>query len=125
MAKITKKNPNMKKMILLVTIMPLNKNAIIIDLMEKYGVNYHLSFIGEGGATNEMLKMLGLTDSKRIITLSFIREDKAKECLDIVEDKINQLGLHAVAFCINLDSIIGLKNYLFLADLGGKTWKKN
>ena len=82
MAKITKKNPNMKKLILLVTIMPLNKNAIIIDLMEKYGVNYHLSFIGEGGATNEMLKMLGLTDSKRIITLSFIREDKAKECFD-------------------------------------------
>lgn len=125
MAKLSKKNNNMKKLVAIITIMPTNKNAVILDLIEKYGVNYHLSFLGEGSASNEILAMLGLRESKRIVTISFIREDRAKDCLDAIEDKINQLALHAIAFCVNLDSIIGLKNYLFLADLGGKAWKKN
>ena len=40
MAKLSKKNNNMKKLVAIITIMPTNKNAVILDLIEKYGVNY-------------------------------------------------------------------------------------
>lgn len=125
MKKEIKTTNSVKKLYLLVSILPVNKRDVFMDLTEKFNVNYHISFLGNGSASSEMLALLGLKESRRAVSMGFIREDKVKDCLDAIEDKINQLGIHAIAFALSLDRIMGLKNYLFLADLGGKTWKKN
>ena len=84
MKKEIKTTNSVKKLYLLVSILPVNKRDVFMDLTEKFNVNYHISFLGNGSASSEML-----------------------------------------ALPLSLDRIMGLKNYLFLADLGGKAWKKN
>lgn len=114
-----------KKLYLLVTILPLNKRDLFMDITEKYNVNYHIALQALGSASDEIINILGLKDMRRAVTLGFIREDKVKNCIDEIEDKINDLGIHGIAFSVPLLSIIGIRNYLFLADLGGQKWKKN
>ena len=114
-----------KKIELLVMILPSNKKDLFLDITERFNVNYHISLQAFGSASDEIVALLGLKDLTRVLTFSFIREDKVKGCLAVVEDKINQLGINGVAFSVKLDSIMGIKNYLFLADLGGQKWKKN
>ncbi len=124
--KMTGKTTNsIKKLMMIVTILPANKKDLFMDLTEKYNVNYHISFLGNGSANTEMLALAGLKDLSRSVTFGFAREDKVKEIIDAVEDKISQLGIHGIAFAIPLNSMMGMRNYLFLADLGGKSWKKN
>ncbi len=122
---MTKVQKSIKELYLLITILPINKRDLFMDITENYNVNYHISFLGNGSASEEILALTGLKDSKRAVTFGFIREDKIKDCLAAIEDKMNDLGIHGVAFSLPLNSIMGLKNYMFLADFGGKTWKKN
>ena len=85
--KKTKEN-NLKKLKLLITIMPHNKRSLFMNIIEQYDCNYHLSFQGMGVATNEIKDMLGLKDTHRDVLFSIIREDKVKDCLLEIEDKV-------------------------------------
>ncbi len=120
MEKEIKITQGIKKIYILVMILPVNKRDLFFDITERFAVNYHLSFMASGIASDEIVNLLGLGDLTKSLSLSFIREDNAKDCLDAIEDKINQIGIQAVAFTIPLDSLMGMSDYLFLADLGGQ-----
>ena len=117
--KKTKEN-NLKKLKLLITIMPHNKRSLFMNIIEQYDCNYHLSFQGMGVATNEIKDMLGLKDTHRDVLFSIIHEDKVKDCLLEIEDKVGLYKSGGIAFSVPFESIIGINNYLFLANLGGK-----
>ena len=115
-----KNNSNYKKLYLMISVVPHNKRSLIMDLIETYEVNYHVSFFGNGSASEDLKSMLGLTENNRDIILSIIREDRIKDCLLAIEDKLGNYKHGGIAFTIPLDSIIGVKNYLFLANGGEK-----
>lgn len=120
--KIQKKRSNAetpKKLFLLISILPHNKRSLLMDIIEEYEVNYHLSFFGRGVADEKVKEMLGLNDNHRDILFSVVREDKIKDCIARVEDKLLTLKAGGVAFAVPFESIIGIKNYLFCANLGG------
>lgn len=111
----------LKKLKILVCIVPQGKKEVIIDMLEEFEVNFSISFAGNGTSTNEALKMFGLENNNRDVVFSFIRENKIKDALLAVEDKFRKFKYHqSIAFSIPVKSIIGMQNYLFLSNLGGK-----
>ena len=111
----------LKKIKILVSIVPQGKKEVIMDLLEEFEVNFSISFPGNGTSTNEVMKMFGLENNNRDVIFSFIRENKVKDALLAVEDKFKKFKYHqSIAFSIPVKSIIGMQNYLFLSNLGGK-----
>ncbi len=111
----------LKKLKILVTIVPQGKKEVILDLLEEFEVNLSLTFNGSGTSTNELMRVLGLEHNDRDVILSFIRENKVKDAILAVEDKFKRFKYNqSIAFSIPLSSIIGMQDYLFLSNLGGK-----
>ncbi len=116
---MARKTEEYKKIKLLVSIIPPNKSSLFMDIIEKYEVNYHLKLQGESAISAEMREMLGLNEHHKDILLSFIRENEVKKCILELEDRFSNYKSGGIAFSIPLESIIGKRNYLFLANLGG------
>lgn len=114
------KNEDLKKLKILITIIPQGKSDLITDMLLEYEVNFSFTVNGKGTSTNDVLETLGLQDNNRDIVFSFIRENKVKDAILALEDKFRRFKYHqSVAFALPLFSIIGMQNYLFLSNLGG------
>lgn len=112
---------DLKKLKLLITIVPHGKKEVIIDLLENYDVNFSYSIRGKGTATEDLIEMLGLSDNSRDIIFSFIRAEKSKDAILALEDKFTKFKNNkSIAFTIPLTSVIGMQTYLFLSNLGGE-----
>lgn len=119
---MVKKIKNLKKLKLLITVVPEGKKEVILDLLEDYyKVNYSFCSQGKGTVPNELMDYLGLSSNERDVIFSFVRSDKAKDAILGLEDKFKKVGINqSMAFTIPLQSIIGMHNYLFLSNLGGE-----
>ena len=116
-------NPGIKKLKLLVTIVPRSRTLLFIDLLEQFEVNMQLVIYGKGTADSEMLNYLGLAESEKAVILSVIREDKIKEALYQINEKFDKVrNGKGIAYTIHMKSIIGVAAYQFLSN--NKTVKK-
>ena len=116
---------NLKKLKLLISIVPHGKKEVIIDMLEHYNVNFSFSTRGKGTASEDLMELLGLHDDYRDIIFSFIRADEASDALLALEDKFAKFKNHkSIAFTIPLSSVIGMQMYLFLSNLGGEYIEK-
>lgn len=114
-----KEDNGYKKLKIIISIVPRGKKEIFIDLVEKYESNISMNFFGKGIASEKVINSLGLDSNNKDVICSLIREDKVKDCLLELEDKIKALKhSDGIAFSIPLESIIGNRNYLFFANLG-------
>lgn len=112
---------DLKKLKLLISIVPHGKKEIITDLLENYDVNFSYSVRGKGTASEDLIEMLGFNDDYRDIIFSFIRAEKAGDAILALEDKFTKFKNHkSIAFTIPLSSVIGMQTYLFLSNLGGE-----
>lgn len=112
---------DLKKLKLLISIVPHGKKEIITDLLENYDVNFSYSVRGKGTASEDLIEMLGLNNDYRDIIFSFIRAEKAGDAILALEDKFTKFKNHkSIAFTIPLSSVIGMQTYLFLSNLGGE-----
>lgn len=112
---------NLKKLHLMLSFVPYKKQDIFMDIIEEFDVNFHLNIPVLEYVSNENIdNILGLYDNKKDLIISIIREDKIKDCLLALEDKYNIYKTKGYSICVPLESIIGIKNYLFFANLGGK-----
>lgn len=116
------KNRNdLKKLKVIVTVVPQGKREIITDLLEEYESNFSFSVKGKGTVPNEIMSMLGLDSNERDVIFSFVRSEKAKDAILALEDKFVKFKLNqSMAFSIPLQSMVGMQNYLFLSNLGGE-----
>ena len=121
-----KKKTDLKKLKLLVTVVPKGRKEVILDLLEDYySVNFSFVINGKGTVPNELMNMLGLVSNDREIIFSFVRAQKAKDAILGLEDKFKKFGIHqSMAFTTPLQSIIGMHSYLLLSDLGGEALGK-
>lgn len=118
---MNKKEKNLKKLKILVSIVPHGKKEIITDLLENFDVTFSFSTIGNGTSTNDFQDLLGLHNNNRDVIFSIIKENKVKDAILALEDKFKKFKYHqSIAFSIPIASIIGMQNYLFLSKLGGE-----
>jgi hypothetical protein len=128
--KTIKETPNkvtnathIKKVKLLVTIVNKSKATFYIDLLEQYEVNMQMVIYGKGTANTEMLNLLGIVESDKVVLFSFVREDKVNDILEVLTEKFDRIkNGKGIAYTISLNSIIGVSIYQFLAN--DKTLKK-
>ena len=94
-APVEKKNPQVnegfRKLKILVTVVNRSKTEFYMDLLSDFEVNFQTAVLAQGTARSETLYMLGLEDSDKSVIFSVIREDKAAEALQTLEDKFNAL----------------------------------
>ena len=120
-APVEKKNPQVnegfRKLKILVTVVNRSKTEFYMDLLSDFEVNFQTAVLAQGTARSETLYMLGLEDSDKSVIFSVIREDKATEALQTLEDKFHALkNGKGIAFTIPMSSVIGVAIYRFLSN---------
>ncbi len=106
-----------KKLKLLVTVVGRSKGEFYTDFLSQFDVNFQCVLLAQGTAKSEMLYMLGLEDSDKSVILSVVREDKATEALQALEDKFQTIkNGKGIAFTIPTSSVIGVAIYRFLSN---------
>jgi len=110
-----KKNIKIKKLELLVTIVNKQKMEFYTDLITSMECNYQLNMIGDGTVASNILSLLGLSEFKKGVILSIVREDKVTDIMDSLEDKFKTIkNGKGIAFSIPLSSIVGANLYAYL-----------
>lgn len=117
-AKKPKTDPNaFKKLKLLVTVVNRSKTEFFMDLLSGFEVNFQTSVLGQGTASSEAMYMLGLDDSDKGVIFSVLREDKAIEAMQALEDKFHTIkNGKGIAFTVPMSSVIGVAIYRFLSN---------
>lgn len=115
----TRKSPStgFKKLKLLITVVNRNKSEFYVDFLQGFEVNLQTRVLAQGTAHSETLRTLGLEDDERCVIFSVIREDKAEEILQALQDKFHSVrGGKGIAFTTPLSSVIGVGIYGFLSN---------
>lgn len=108
---------DIKKLKILVTVVNRSKTEFFMDFLTSFEVNFQTSVLAQGTARSETLYMLGLEDSDKSVIFSAIREDKATEALQALEDKFHTLkNGKGIAFTVPMSSVIGVAMYRFLSN---------
>ena len=106
-----------KKLKLLVTVVNRSKTEFFMDLLSGFEVNFQTSVLGQGTASSEAMYVLGLEDSDKGVIFSVLREDKATEAMQALEDKFHTIkNGTGIAFTIPMSSVIGVAIYRFLSN---------
>lgn len=105
------------KLKLLVTVVNHKKADFYVDLLQGYQANLQMVLSGRGTASNETLRMLGLTDNEKSVILSIVREDMMENITRTLEEKFNTVNDgKGVAYTIPLSSTVGVAIYRFLSN---------
>lgn len=105
------------KMQLLFTIVNRPKTEYFVDLLYGFEVNFQTVLSAQGTANDDILSLLGLTDSDKSVIISAIRRDKAKEALSTLEEKFRTVkGGKGIAYTVPISSTIGVAIYQFLSN---------
>ena len=108
---------NFRKLKLLITVVNRNKTEFYMDFLHDYEVNFQTSVLAQGTAKSEMLYMLGLEDSDKSVIFSVLREDRAADALQALEDKFHTIKKgKGIAFTVPMSSVIGVAIYRFLSN---------
>ena len=131
--RLTKKNPkieekifpekeegfktDLKKLKLLVTVVNRKKTEFYLDYLTGFDVNLQTAVAAQGTAPSDTMYLLGLADSDKSVIFSILREDRAEEALQGLEEKFHTLrGGKGIAFTIPLTGVIGVAIYRFLSN---------
>ena len=69
------------RLVLLVTMVNKGKGTFFADLLQNYGVNLQMSFVGTGTARSDLLELLKLKDARRSVIFSVLRAELADTVL--------------------------------------------
>ena len=102
---------------MLITVVDRSKTLFYLDLLEQFEVNVQMVLYGSGTAKSEMLHMLGLIETDKSIILSYIKEERCKDALEMLNEKFQKVkNGKGIAYTIPLDSIIGVSMYQLLSN---------
>ena len=124
--KIEEKTPNekeepfktdLKKLKLLVTIVNRKKTEFYLDYLTGFEVNFQTAVAAQGTASSDMMYLLGLAESDKSVIFSILREDRAEEAMQGLDEKFHNLrGGKGIAFTVPLTGVIGVAIYRFLSN---------
>ena len=108
---------NVAKLKALITIVNKSKATYYLDLLEEYEINMQMVVSGRGTANSEMLSLLGLVESDKVVIISVVKEDKVKDVLETLTEKFNKVkNGKGIAYTIPMESVIGVSIYQFLSN---------
>lgn len=108
---------DLKKLKLLITVVNRNKTEFYMDFLQDFEINFQASLLAQGTARSETLYMLGLEDSDKSVICSVVREDRAQEALQALEEKFHTLkNGKGIAFTCPMSSVVGVAIYRFLSN---------
>ncbi len=108
------------KLKLLFTIVNRQKAEFYADLLQTYDVNMQMFLSAQGTASTEMLQYLGLADSEKVVIASVIREDRAGEAMQMLEEKFRTIkNGKGIAYTVPMSGTIGVAVYQFLCNHRG------
>ena len=109
-----------EKMRLLFTVINRNKTEFYVDLLQGFEINMQLVLSAQGTANDQILNLLGLTESDKSVIVSVIRRDKVKEALETLDEKFKTVkGGKGIAYTVPMSSTIGVAIYQFLSNNPG------
>lgn len=102
---------------LFISIVPFGQADNIVKMLEEVGVTTNVITAGEGTGRSFMPGLISVSDSKKQIIMSFIREDKAADVCKVLEERFNtSKASKGLAFSIKLTSVAGVSIYKFLTN---------
>ena len=108
---------DLKKLKLLVTVVSRNKSEFYMDYLSGFDVNMQTAVAAQGTAPSDALYLLGLADSDKSVIFSVIREDRAEEITQGLDEKFHTVrGGKGIAFTIPMTGVIGVAIYRFLSN---------
>ena len=108
---------DLKKLKLLVTVVSRNKSEFYMDYLSGFDINLQTAVAGQGTATSDTMYLLGLADSDKSVIFSVLREDRAEEVMQGLDEKFHSLrGGKGIAFTIPMTGVIGVAIYRFLSN---------
>ena len=111
------KQPAPPELKLLFTIVNREKAELYTALLQQFEINFQLTVAAEGTANTEMLRVLGLSDSKKAVIISVIREDRAASALRFLDEKFNTIkNGKGIAYTVPMSGTIGVAIYQFLSN---------
>ena len=105
------------KMQLLFTIVNRSKTEFFVDFLYSFNINMQMVLSAQGTASDQIVSLLGLTDTEKSVIISVVRRDKAKEALSALEEKFKTVkGGKGIAYTVPMSSTIGVAIYQFLSN---------
>ncbi len=116
-AESNKSKSAVRRLKLLITIIDRSKTLFYVDLLEQFEINVQMVLYGKGTANSQMRDLLGLVEAEKSVIISYVREDKVKEALEVLDEKFHKIkNGKGIAYTISLDSIIGVSMYQLLSN---------
>lgn len=113
----TARRPAPPKLKLLFTVVNREKADLYAALLQGFDINFQLVVSANGTANTEMLRYLGLADSKKAVVISVIREDRAASAMRFLEEKFNTIkNGKGIAYTVPMTGTIGVAIYQFLSN---------
>ena len=108
---------DLKKLKLLITVVNRKKTEFYLDYLTGFEVNFQTAMAAQGTASSDMMYLLGLVDSDKSVIFSILREDRAEEAMQGLDEKFHNLrGGKGIAFTVPLTGVIGVAIYRFLSN---------
>lgn len=105
------------KLKLLFTVVNRQKAEFYADLLQGFEVNMQMFLPAHGTASTETLQYLGLGESEKVVIASVIREDRAAEALQMLEDKFRTIkNGKGIAYTVPMSGTVGVAVYQFLCN---------
>ena len=109
------KQNELKPLKLFISVVPFGQGPAIVKLIEETRSTYSFITTGEGTGKNLMPGLV--SDNKKQVVFTFVREDKTKEVIDILENRFSaSKAANGVSFSVKLSSIAGVSVYRFLTN---------
>ena len=110
------KDPAVKRLSLLVTVVERSRANYYLDLLEGFEVNLQTVIYGEGTAGSR-LEYVGLSERDKAVILSVIREEKVKSACEMLEERFARVkNGRGIAFAVPFKSVMGVHSYCFLSN---------
>ena len=108
---------DLKKLKLLITVVNRKKTEFYLDYLTGFEVNFQTAVAAQGTASSDMMYLLGLAESDKSVIFSILREDRAEEAMQGLDEKFHNLrGGKGIAFTVPLTGVIGVAIYRFLSN---------
>lgn len=111
------KNLAPEKLELLVAIVNASKVRYYTTLIQSSEVNLQLVVQASGTSEKAIINYLGLSQDTRQAIFGIVREDKAKDLLELLDEKFSTVkDGGGIAVTVPLSSVIGALTYRFLSN---------
>lgn len=102
---------------LFISIVPYGQGDGLVKLAEQAGATFSYITNGEGTGRNYLPGLLSVSDIKKQVVFTIIKEDNAKEFVEILEQRFStSKAAKGISLSVKLTSVVGVSVYRILSN---------